>query len=410
MRIPSLFKILFLERRLPWRCKEKLKLLRTQLFIKLSFLLVYKRKSQTIKNIGIVTTWFERGAAYVSKQYMNSVKNDFKVYIYARAGKNSSDNPDWSFNNVTYDSELKNNISSLELNLFSFFKWIKKNKIDTIIFNEQQNHFVPIELAQKLDIKCFAYVDYYTKKNGRCPVSTFEKYDGCFCNTLRHYNLIKRCNKNTYYIPWGTDITLFDKPKFNRKVKITFFHNAGMWGINGRKGTSYLIEAWKLLLKKNKNIELIIHSQKEPPIKIPKNTRVIIKEKGPPGFYYLGDVYVYPTKLEGIGLSICEAMAVGLPVITTNNPPMNEFVKHNVNGRLIKVKEFKTRDDFYYWDEAIVDINDLVKQMQYYINYPNKIIEHGKNARKLCKKKFDWNKNGKKVLEIIKRIQKERKQ
>jgi hypothetical protein len=33
-------------------------------------------------NIGIVTTWFERGAAYVSKQFKDSLeKNGAKVFI-----------------------------------------------------------------------------------------------------------------------------------------------------------------------------------------------------------------------------------------------------------------------------------------------------------------------------------------
>lgn len=39
-------------------------------------------------NIGLVTTWFERGAAYVSKAYLNSLKTDNNVFIYARGGEN----------------------------------------------------------------------------------------------------------------------------------------------------------------------------------------------------------------------------------------------------------------------------------------------------------------------------------
>ena len=40
-------------------------------------------------NIGIVTTWFERGGAYVSRQYRDLLKNDFNVFIYARGGEQS---------------------------------------------------------------------------------------------------------------------------------------------------------------------------------------------------------------------------------------------------------------------------------------------------------------------------------
>jgi len=38
-----------------------------------------------------------------------------------------------------------------------------------------------------------------------------------------------------------------------------------------------------------------------------------------------------------------EALACGLPVITTDNAPMNEFVQDGVNGKLVKVKRFQKR-------------------------------------------------------------------
>ena len=55
-----------------------------------------------------------------------------------------------------------------------------------------------------------------------------------------------------------------------------------------------------------------------------------------PGLYHLGDVYVYPSRLDGVGLTVGEALACGLPVITTENGPMDEFVEDGFNGRLGK--------------------------------------------------------------------------
>ena len=37
--------------------------------------------------IGIVTTWFERGAAYVSRAYRDALDSAFEVQIYARGGE-----------------------------------------------------------------------------------------------------------------------------------------------------------------------------------------------------------------------------------------------------------------------------------------------------------------------------------
>jgi glycosyltransferase involved in cell wall biosynthesis len=47
------------------------------------------------------------------------------------------------------------------------------------------------------------------------------------------------------------------------------------------------------------------------------------------------DVFVFPSLYEGLGVSLLEAMAAGLPVVTTDRPPMNEIVQTGINGLLI---------------------------------------------------------------------------
>jgi glycosyltransferase involved in cell wall biosynthesis len=47
------------------------------------------------------------------------------------------------------------------------------------------------------------------------------------------------------------------------------------------------------------------------------------------------DVCLAPSRWEGLGLHLYEATALGLPIITNDNPPMNEVVTHEVNGLLV---------------------------------------------------------------------------
>ena len=47
------------------------------------------------------------------------------------------------------------------------------------------------------------------------------------------------------------------------------------------------------------------------------------------------DVSVTPSRWEGLGLPLYEAMAFGMPVITNDDPPMNEVVDDGVNGILV---------------------------------------------------------------------------
>jgi glycosyltransferase involved in cell wall biosynthesis len=47
------------------------------------------------------------------------------------------------------------------------------------------------------------------------------------------------------------------------------------------------------------------------------------------------DVCLAPSRWEGLGLHLFEATALGLPIITNDNPPMNEVVDDGVNGLLV---------------------------------------------------------------------------
>ena len=58
--------------------------------------------------IGIVTTWFERGAAYVSRQFMELLQKTDEVFVYARGGeKYALGNPKWDLPNVHWGKKDK---------------------------------------------------------------------------------------------------------------------------------------------------------------------------------------------------------------------------------------------------------------------------------------------------------------
>ena len=48
------------------------------------------------------------------------------------------------------------------------------------------------------------------------------------------------------------------------------------------------------------------------------------------------DVCLAPSRWEGLGLHLYEAMALGLPVITNDDPPMNEVIRDGENGLLVR--------------------------------------------------------------------------
>lgn len=350
-------------------------------------------------NIGFVSTWFERGAAYVTRQYMNSLEKGNNLFVYARGGElKAKGDPVWDKPNVTWGKDL----SLTRINKAHFFKWVKKNKIEVILFNEQHEFYIVTETKKHFpQIKLGSYIDYYTQKT----IPLYDIYDFIICNTKRHMEAFRN-NERKYYVPWGTDIDLF-KPQFefNSNCQQTvFFHSAGM---ADRKGTDLVIEAFIRGKIDSKNAKLIIHTQNKLSLKYDEtelnkhNIEVITKTVTAPGLYHLGDVYVYPTKLEGIGLTIFEAAACGLPVIISNNPPMNEFINNDI-GQLVDIERFYSRSDGYYWPLCECNIKSLIKGMEKYLVSRDELNGLKEKVRDYAVDNFDWKKNSLKLNNIFK--------
>ncbi len=118
-------------------------------------------------NIGIVTTWFERGAAYVSRAYRDTLLNGgHDVFIFARGGeKYAEGDAEWDGPSVMWSTRY-NPISRVTkynrnyINPLQLEEWLHKNKIDIVIFNEEHG----VECVSKvagLGYVVGAYIDYY---------------------------------------------------------------------------------------------------------------------------------------------------------------------------------------------------------------------------------------------------------
>ena len=344
--------------------------------------------------IGFVSTWFERGAAYVTSQFESTLASRHTTFVYARAGETyAKGNPIWDRPNVTWGLRLDGTAISWS----HFRKWVDANDIELVFFNEQAD-LEPVLMLRKErpDVKIGSYVDYYREDS----VNDFRFYDFLICNTQRHYSVF-RWHPQCYYIPWGTDTKLFSCKRESTDGRIRFFHSVGM---SARKGTDILISAF---VKSGlyRDSKLILHTQvdigKLLGIDVSRfsdhNIELVHATIPAPGLYHKGDVYVYPTKLEGIGLTIFEALSCGMPVITTDNAPMNEVVNDDV-GRLISVERFVSRADGYYWPLSICNVDSLVEGMRYYVDNNSSIGAFSKRARDYAVDKLDWAERTSQVL------------
>jgi glycosyltransferase involved in cell wall biosynthesis len=360
-------------------------------------------------NIGIVSTWFERGAAYVSRQYLEALKSDENnnIYIYARGGEAcAKKNKLWDKDNVAWGKKSKKYFyGATSIDKADFIRWIKKRNIEIVFFNEQ-NWWEPIIWCKEMEIITGTYIDYYTE----ITVPFFHIYDFIICNTERHYGLFKNIPQS-YYIRWGTDLELFkyEEKEYN-KEEIIFFHSAGMNPV--RKGADSVIRAFNNIY--DKNSKLIIHTQEKLEdylhkevcniaIKNP-NISIIHKTVAAPGLYAKGDIYVYPSILDGLGLTVVEALSCGLPCIVSDNAPMNEFIDNNVNGRLTNIEYLYSRSDGYFWPQCKISQQSLEDNMRFYVENINKLKVYKKQARISAEEKYNWKERYQAICSIFENV------
>ncbi len=333
-------------------------------------------------------------------------KGGNNVFIFARGGESyAKGDPNWDKQNVTWATRCDYFILMSFLKS-EFVEWIKKNSIELVIFNEQR-YYQPILWCKELGVKSVAYIDYYTENT----IPLFNAYDGLICNTKRHLSAFEWTGK-ALYIPWGTDTELYKQTSTSlvNKDVVTFFHSAGMRPT--RKGTGIFIEA---LLKMKRPFKAVIHTQRSLKLDYPEleqgieklikegKLEVIEKTVTAPGLYCKGDVYVYPSVLEGIGLTIAEAISSGLACLTSDNPPMNEFIDSSF-GTAIPIDRLYAREDGYYWPQCHCNVEALARIMDDYAASPALVIEKKQKARKYAVEKLSFEKNASVMSEMLNEV------
>ena len=144
--------------------------------------------------------------------------------------------------------------------------------------------------------------------------------------------------KNVFQVPPPIDVRNFPSRIVSGKAKL-FIHNVGLLDQDDRKATSQVVKAFSMI--NNSKIKLLVRSQKELSLDL-KDDRIEIiigDVEDNTELYKNGEVAIQPSKMEGIGFSILEPTVCGIPVITSNYPPMNEYGTGNL---LVKVDKSKS--------------------------------------------------------------------
>ncbi len=201
-------------------------------------------------------------------------------------------------------------------------------------------------------------------------------------------------DENILYLPLGFDVEYIPYQEkletdiANRPLKLLY---AGT--VTQRKGIKYLLEAMKKLSRNDIELHIIGGIQ--------GNDDALNHYKG--HFHYHQpisqselfkkynefDALVLPTVFEGFGLVIVEAMAAGLPVITTPHSIGPELINDGENGYIVPIR----------------DIESIVRAIESFRMISNDEYLHMRKKARKAALEFSWDNYTKRLNKVVGGIQ-----
>ena len=187
--------------------------------------------------------------------------------------------------------------------------------------------------------------------------------------------------------PYGVDLERFSIQRQSNGARPFRFLFTGL--VCARKGVPLLLEAWKQL--NPKNAELWIVGPLTPTASREcrsSSSSVKIIGKVPnaelASIMSQSDVFVFPSYFEGFGLVLLEAMAAGLPVLTTTATAAPDIVTQELDGFVIEPG----------------NLDALVNKMEFCLKNRERLAEMGRAAHKTAER-FSWDAYGDRWQRIL---------
>jgi glycosyltransferase involved in cell wall biosynthesis len=166
-------------------------------------------------------------------------------------------------------------------------------------------------------------------------------------------------------IPFGAPIDYFQpQPKQDRRFRALFVGRVGP-----RKGIHYLLQAWRELKLPESELLLVgfndfpndwLERYNQEIHYIPSLPHASLNQ-----CYSSANVLVFPSLVEGLALVQLEAMACGIPLITTHNAGGSDIVTDGVEGFIVPIR----------------DVEALKEKLEWCYCHPQELAQMGQAAR-----------------------------
>ncbi|MEK7291259.1 MAG: glycosyltransferase family 4 protein [Planctomycetota bacterium] len=344
--------------------------------------------------IGIVSYWFNRGQATVSR-YIRSIYDRLghETFVLARPTKESFYLPGFIDTADVWNQQGVTAASHYDIPLREYIAWVKDNALEAVFF-DQNYQFKEIAKIRAMGIKTIGRFvwESFCKQHVKGAKKAFDIiYSLNKCEQARYSTL----GIDSPWVPWGCHPELVAVIPQKKEDGIYFYYPGGY--LSKRKPTKTAIQAFCKV--SSPRIRLVIktqHQEKREELignidTSDSRIKIINDDLSAQEYYNLFascHVCLAPSRWEGLGLHLYEAVAFGMPIITNNNPPMNEIVQDNYNGLLVKSHQIGYAESGIASYEP--DVDDLSRAIQL-LSEKDMIDKLSQNTLELCKV-MSWDK------------------
>lgn len=192
--------------------------------------------------------------------------------------------------------------------------------------------------------------------------------------------------KPIFVVPHGIDPKVFN---YTPRIKGDKFKFLYVGECSDRKGIFHTLDAFIDLFGNSDSVELHIKSNSDMLFYNSQDVKNII-EKYNNIFWHISDdghdkvmdlyrschAYVYPSRGDSFGMTLLEAIACGLPTISTSEPGATELIKgkyYNISTKSVPVKNHP----WFLGNWGEPNLKDLIKHMKYVYDNYDVIVESG---------------------------------
>jgi 1,2-diacylglycerol 3-alpha-glucosyltransferase len=293
--------------------------------------------------IGICSYWFNRGQAVIARQLRTALDElGHESFVLARPNRPSSPRAGFIARGDVWDQPGVTAASAWEIPADDYLQWAQENELE-IVFFDQNYGFEGIAALRRSDVRTIGRFvwEQFSPEDSEPAREAFDLvYSLTECERRRYAQL----GIESPRIPWGIhpELLEFAPDGVDGQAQgIAFFYPGGF--MTKRKPVKEVLAAFARAA--DPELRLVVKAQVERKQRLldrasREDPRVEVILDDLPTAEHLrlfasAQVCLAPSRWEGLGLHLYEAMAFGMPVITNNNPPMNEVIADGVNGLLV---------------------------------------------------------------------------